>query len=243
MSERTDAPTEGEPSGEPGTFPAPTDPESPDFEPGQDAPDEDGPSDDDATGADTAGDGEPDDATGESEDKPDLSPDTASRIDQASKDLGRAGRAYGRKVATILGDDWLGLIPCPLCADHYPGLLSPAPPTPETVAAVRPLIGLPDFSNYRQDGHARVCDACDGLGKTLTGSRVPAFATITCNECSGTGFRSALDAHRALTHPNGAALPPVATHVDAEPVPAMTMDSITALEEMAARGRAALANL
>jgi hypothetical protein len=153
------------------------------------------------------------------------------------------GRSYGKRVGELLGDDWLGITPCPMCAEHYPGLLTPAPLSPEAIATIRPLIGLPDFRNFRQDTHARTCDACGGLGKTLTGSRVPEFATITCHECDGTGFRSALQAHREQLHPNGSPFPPLPTHVDVPDTPAMSVDSIEALERMAAAGRAALAGL
>jgi hypothetical protein len=243
MSDRTDAPTEGEPSGEPGTFPAPDDPENPASEPGQGAPDEDGPSDDDATGADDSGDADDADADDSPGAPTPEQADTEARMDQVTRGLDKAQRAYGRAVGKVLEDDAMGLVPCPLCADHFPGLLTPAPPSAETVQAVRPLIGLPDFSTYRPDTHARACDACGGLGKTLTGSKVPEYATIVCHECAGRGFRSALDAHQTVKAGNGAAAMPAPTHVEDIPVPAMSPESIEALERMAAAGRAALAGL
>jgi len=239
MSERTEAPTEGEPSGDPGTFPAPEDPESPDFVPGERSPDEPGVSDDEATeeeqGAGEDEGGEPSEGAGSEP----PSPDTESRMEEVARGLERAAKNYSKRVADVLAGDPMGIVPCPLCSEHFPGLLTPAPPSPEAVAAVRPIIGLPDFTNFRQDGHARICDQCDGLGRTLTGSKVPQYATIQCSECNGTGFRSPLDAHRAQLQNGTAYTPPTPTHEDDVPVPMMPDAALEALEATVNAARAA----
>lgn len=196
-------------------LPPPSDPENPAHAPEDPAADTDGPSDDEATGADTAGEPEGDETPPAGEPQPAAPPDTESMLDEVTKGLERAAKNYGKRVADVLGEDWHGLIPCPLCSDPFPGLLTPAPPSEQTVQAVRPIIGLPDLSTYKEDRFARPCDRCNGLGKTLTGSKVPAYATMICNDCKGTGFQTA-EAGAAAPVANGSEVLPPPTHVEAD---------------------------
>lgn len=213
-------------------LPAPSDPEHPDHAPEDPDADTDGPSDDDATGADAADDTDGADESGAPVQPEPAPPDTESRLDAVTTALAKAARTYANRVAAIFDGDWMGASVCPLCADDFPGIVTPAPRSEATVAAVRPIIGLPDLSTYRDDKYARTCDRCDGLGKTLTGSRVPAYATMNCPECLGAGFKSAETPTVTVARVNGDVVPPPPTHTDEPPVPAMPQASIDALERM-----------
>jgi hypothetical protein len=190
---------------------------------------------DEDTTDDGATDDEDDDETGAEENGGiEAQPDTEAALEGLTKQLERRAQSYGKSLATILGDDWHGLVPCPLCAEHFPGLLTPAPPSEETIAAIRPLIGLPDFSNYVPDTFARQCNRCSGRGKTLTGSQVPEYATMRCKECNGTGFVSA---EAGFDYRNGTASSepvPAPTHEENPEAPALPPDAIIALERMLA---------
>lgn len=218
-------------------LPAPSDPEHPDSEPEDPEADTDGPSDDDVTGADQEPDGGEGEGSGEPAQPEPGSPDTESRLDELTSQLMRAAKNYGKRVADIFGDDWQGCMPCPLCATDFPGILTPAPRSDEVIAAVRPIIGLPDLSTFKEDRFARACDRCNGLGKTLTGSRVPSFATMQCNDCKGTGFQTAEAGAQAPVANGHADVTPPPTHVDEEPSPALPEASLVALEQMLAAAR------
>lgn len=196
------------------------------------AADTDGPSDDDVVGNDDTDDEDDDEQPADEPAPPPPAPDTEAQLDKITTALSKAARTYGNRVAAIFGDDWQGCIPCPLCATDFPGVLTPAPRSDEVVAAVRPIIGLPDLTTYREDRFARTCERCDGRGKTLTGSRVPEYATMRCPECQGSGFKSAEQSAPAPVHTNGYDAPPLPTHVEDAPVPAMPQASIDALEKM-----------
>lgn len=215
------------------------DPESPEHAPEDPEADEPGPSDDDATGADTADDEDEDAQPDEPAPAPPAPPATESQLEAVTNALAKEARRYGNAVARIFGDDWLGCMPCPLCATDFPGVLTPAPRSDDVIAAVRPIIGLPDLSNYRQDAHARACDQCDGKGMTLTGSTVPKYATIQCSACKGRGFRSSAPEHEVPAYVNGGVVEAPATHVEPEAPPAMPPAAVEALEQMLAAARGA----
>jgi len=218
-------------------IPAPSDPEHPDHAPEDPDADVDGESDDDATGADAAGDEDGVNEPGEAAQPGQPHPDTESRLEVVTTQLAKAARTYGNRVTAIFGDDWMGCVPCPLCAEDFPGVVTPAPRSEQAVATVRPLIGLPDLTTYREDRFARTCERCDGRGKTLTGSRVPAYATMQCPECLGTGFKTAETPTVTVTRVNGDPVMPPPTHTDDVPTPAMPEASIQALEAMVAAAR------
>src|SRR5690242_14271054 len=182
--------TDETPQEEGENLPAPSDPEQPDHAPEDPEADEPGPSDDDATADGENGDEDGNETPPEAAPAAPEPPSTESQLDAITASLSKAARSYGNAVAKAFGPDWQGCMPCPLCADDFPGILTPAPRSEDTILAVRPIIGLPDLSNYRQDAHARACDQCDGKGMTLTGSTVPKYATIQCSACKGRGFRS-----------------------------------------------------
>jgi hypothetical protein len=199
-----------------------------------DSEDTEGAPDEDATGDDDTGD-EGDDETGAEENGGiEAQPDTEAALEGLTKQLERRAQSYGKSLATILGDDWHGLVPCPLCSEHFPGLLTPAPPSEETIAAIRPLIGLPDFSNYVPDTFARKCERCSGRGKTLTGSQVPEYATMRCKDCNGTGFKSAEAGATPSngTDTDGGYVAP--THEENPEAPPLPPAAVEALEKMLA---------
>lgn len=226
---------------QPPDLPAPSDPESPDWQPEDPGADEPGPSDDDATSDGDTDDGDDGESSPDSQPAPPSAPDTAGQLERVTNALFKAAKNYGKRVAEIFGDDWLGCIPCPCCAQDFPGVVTPAPRNEDAIAATRALIGLPDLSTYVEDRFARQCERCQGRGKTLTGSRVPEYATIRCKQCNGTGFTSA---EQGFELSNGATAPavlPAPTHEDTPPVPAMSPDALDALEKMLNAGRNALA--
>lgn len=138
---------------------------------------------------------------------------TERELEKALQSLTKEADRHAERVRQIMGDDAEGLVPCELCWEHAPGFRWNRSPDPETVAAVRVVIGMPDLSNYRPSATERICDDCGGLGKVRTGSVVPQFETATCDGCAGKGFtpsRPRLNEDTAPVAPvapeNGAAL-------------------------------------
>lgn len=122
---------------------------------------------------------------------------------------------HANRLSDIFGEAAQDFVPCPLCLPFAPGFVYPpevAPPPDELKAATLAFLGEapPDF---KADPEAHSCEACEGLGEVLTGSRVPSQRTKLCASCNGAGWLTT----RADTPPQPAAPLPVTT---APPAPA-----------------------
>lgn len=103
----------------------------------------------------------------------------------------KAGVTYSKKVLDTLGELAESLSPCPLCPDVHKGFidLNDAGRIPdELVAVVQAFLGVQREADYNASPTTHTCDACGGLGKVKSGSRVPNYVTLTCSPCQGTGF-------------------------------------------------------
>lgn len=109
-------------------------------------------------------------------------------IERQYKLLSSAGKAYGRKVVEALGDDLSGWLQCELCNTPFPGIRLPKPLEAEQIAVLRTVVGLPSLDNMSADPYSRACDACNGKGRTRTGSDVSAYSVIECLKCHGKGW-------------------------------------------------------
>jgi len=95
------------------------------------------------------------------------------------------------RIQTIMGPEAESLIPCPVCMDGIDGLIFEPEVqqlSPEAISRIRQVIGLPDYSTFRQATDALACPDCDGLGEVVTGSHVPGYETKTCGRCGKKGW-------------------------------------------------------
>lgn len=99
---------------------------------------------------------------------------------------------YKRAVERNLEDELPDWMFCPLCASgSVPGFFNKHDlgRVPEDVQAnVMTVLGFARETQYPASPSTSTCDACDGLGKVTTGSRVAEHMTITCGKCKGYGY-------------------------------------------------------
>jgi len=134
-------------------------------------------------------------------------------IEKMFKRVETANAAYARKVGEILGEEAQVLEPCPRCAAPFLGLIWPPdmkPASAEVRDAVLVSVGEQPAQATMQTKYARRCDACDGNGVVLTGSRTNRDKAINCPECKGRGWMPVGDELRVgrsdiapATAPNG----------------------------------------
>jgi hypothetical protein len=99
---------------------------------------------------------------------------------------------FNRWVGEQLGDAYLDLSPCPLCADSIPGLIFPPAwitPTSDTQARLLDVLKTPTAPEYQPAPHARRCGTCDGWGAVLSGSRIAGKDRVMCPTCKGNGYQ------------------------------------------------------
>lgn len=100
------------------------------------------------------------------------------------------------RISAIMGDDATSLIMCPMCQHVTHGFLFPPNLMPlphENVALIRGLLGMPDLTTYKDAQTTAACPSCDGLGRILSGSKVPGFEVIDCGKCAGKGWVGQLE--------------------------------------------------
>lgn len=146
-------------------------------------------------------------------------PSSEDRIEQATKALGKAAKAYAGKVLDTLGPELDGWVTCELCRDYFPGIRLPSEPNPETKAALRVVLGMPALDNFEQDPDTHRCPVCNGKGSVKTGSDVPQYEAQRCGKCGGKGFvgPSGQPEPAPVVEPNGHA--PVVTPAAADDPP------------------------
>lgn len=129
---------------------------------------------------------------------------TEKEIEARWDKLDRENKRHAGRVGEIMGEDANALIPCPVCMDGIAGWVgdpSQAPLTPEAIARVRTVIGLPDYTTFKQAPDATTCPDCDGLGEVITGSKVPGYETKTCARCNKQGWILLAQQTNGQAHP------------------------------------------
>lgn len=148
------------------------------------------PSDDDAPDAVSAT--APTDEPDEDEQPPEQQEqqaDTEALSEATGKKLDALQKHVARKMGDILGEDVTLFEVCEVCSyTNTPGWRLSGPYPPEVEAAVRGVLGMHGLSEYKTDTYSRVCDVCDGLGRTSTGSRVQGQETQVCVDCKSRGW-------------------------------------------------------
>jgi hypothetical protein len=118
-------------------------------------------------------------------------------------------RHQGR-LAEILQEDILRLVPCELCRADLAGWIDSTGPIPEEVKQrVRIQIGDREPENWQEDPHSARCSACDGLGEVQTGSRVRGQEVMPCVDCGGKGWQPTDDTRSGLRPPAVVPHPPI----------------------------------
>jgi hypothetical protein len=115
---------------------------------------------------------------------------------QAEKDaaklrekLDREAERHRTRLAEILQEDILTLVPCELCRADLAGWVETQVPLPDEVKQrVRIQIGDREPENWQKDTHSERCSVCDGMGEVETGSRVNGQQVMPCVECGGKGW-------------------------------------------------------
>jgi hypothetical protein len=113
-------------------------------------------------------------------------------LERGRKKIETAAATFARKVGEIMGEEANLLEPCPRCAPTgIPGFVFPialAPVDPDTKRAVLVSVGEEASEVTEPSKWSRRCDACNGIGRVLTGSRDNRHKTKECYACNGRGW-------------------------------------------------------
>jgi hypothetical protein len=112
-------------------------------------------------------------------------------IEKVLTKLSTSANTWRRRVAELLGDEAENLVPCELCEPDIPGFHWPAEllqPRDDLHAHLLDVLRTPDAPDYMQASFVRRCDACDGWGRVISGSRVAGKGEVSCIRCKGKGF-------------------------------------------------------
>jgi len=161
---------------------------------------------------DDPADGEPEQESDETatvppDDAPALAEDSAARIEEVGKKLDLLGKHVAKRMSEILGEDAQLFEQCEGCYYwNVPGWRMKGPAPQEVADHLRVWLGDHAEADYLKDNYSRVCDACNGLGLTLTGSKVPGQDKLICIPCNGNGWIAVGDERNpyALRATNGA---------------------------------------
>lgn len=116
---------------------------------------------------------------------------TPEELERRFREIEKAWRSYTGRVTKVFEEEANDLTECPLCAGGVNGFVavSGAGRVPDEVKAiVQDYLGVVQEADYPESPNVSTCRACNGLGKVRTGSRVPQWATLTCEACRGHGF-------------------------------------------------------
>ena len=136
---------------------------------------------------------EPNEFDGDREPEFDDAPKALSEkdIEKRYQKLAAEKVRHAKRVGEIMDEDATDLIPCPVCMDGIDGWIYPPDVQPlneESISRIRQVIGLPDYTNFRHVGWAVECPTCGGLGKVITGSKVPGREVTGCTDCNEAGW-------------------------------------------------------
>jgi hypothetical protein len=148
-------------------------------------------------------------------------------LEKMHKRVATANASYAKKITEILGEEAELLELCPRCVEGgFPGFIFPpvmAPVDAETKAAVLVSIGEEAPNVSEPDPYSRRCDACQGWGRVLSGSRLNQQKTLQCLPCHGRGWVAVGDERSGQQQPVVALVPvngdesPVEQPPDADP--------------------------
>lgn len=116
--------------------------------------------------------------------------------------LDREAKRHRDRLAEILQEDVLALVPCELCRADLAGWVDRTVAIPDEVKVrTRIQIGDRQPENWQADRYSRQCDTCEGLGEVLTGSQVQGQTTLPCIACNGKGWVPVGDERRGNVVP------------------------------------------
>lgn len=118
-------------------------------------------------------------------------PSTERQVERAFKSAENEAARHAKRLGEIFGTDFDDFLGCPLCLPFAPGFVYPAdvaPPPEPVLARVRAFLGDEGEPELLPASNARQCDACGGLGRRLSGSKVKQYAILECSNCAGRGF-------------------------------------------------------
>lgn len=139
--------------------------------------------------------GPPEDAPAEVEEEsdalaePETEPDSQAEMEAIGKKLDALQKYVARKMGDILGEQAQSFEECEVCSYYNtPGWRLSGPYPTEVDTAVRTVLGMRSPAELAKDNYAHVCDACNGFGETLSGSKVPGRETLPCYVCKANGW-------------------------------------------------------
>lgn len=127
-------------------------------------------------------------------------PPSPEEIERKLAKIDAAFEKYRAAVERIMGDDFSQLIVSPF--DWRPGFIfdpAIAPPEPAAIAMMQSFLGTVDGRDLREATDAVACPSCNAWGEVVTGSKVEGQRTKPCQDCSGTGWRSNIQAPTPIT--------------------------------------------
>lgn len=118
---------------------------------------------------------------------------TEKDIERMMGKLEKEATAHSNRISAILGEEANDLVRCAMCSPVTPGFYFPQYLDDEVRAAVTEALGLGQDAALQADDEARMCERCQGLGETLTGSKVQGSTTRPCGACKAKGWTSQAD--------------------------------------------------
>lgn len=135
----------------------------------------------------------------EPEPEPDTTPDTEAVLEERGKKFDLLTKHVAKRTGEILGDDATLVTECPFCSYYnMPGFVPMIDHPPDLQAHVLAAFGQHVATDYAKDSYARACDKCNGLGETLSGSRVVGLDKLPCYDCQGRGWVAVGDERKSL---------------------------------------------
>ena len=116
---------------------------------------------------------------------------TPEQLEAAAKKVATSFKTYSNTVHRNYDGLPVSLVECPLCPDQHKGFVDAyaAGYVPQEIQdAVRMYFGIAREQDYAASPHLHRCESCEGKGKVSTGSTVPEYATIGCDDCGGRGY-------------------------------------------------------
>jgi hypothetical protein len=169
-------------------MPEPDEQVEPDEEAAVSAADTDGPSDEEAVEEEAH---EAEQAAQEPTEAPEAQGTTPEEWERRFQRVETAFRTYTKKVTEIYADEAPLLSPFAISPSAPPGFVygPDAGRVPEEIQrATFEFFGLAREQDYADDPETVACSACEGKGKTRTGSTVANHETRPCPTCKGWGY-------------------------------------------------------
>lgn len=115
--------------------------------------------------------------------------DSYALSEEIGKKLDGLQKHVAKRLGEILGDQVQVLEECEVCSfTNTPGWRAKGPYPDPVEQAVRMVLGMRGPADYKPDNYSHVCEACVGLGETVTGSKVLGQETLPCIDCKARGW-------------------------------------------------------